>query len=429
MSIDLMPNRRGRVAGMLLATAILASALVAGPVAAHAAEPIVGGYTLTQARKIILDDTNAIRRGLGLKPVAESAALNTVAQNWSASQASARTMSHNPSFSKQYPSGWTTASENVAYGYSVTAVVAAWKASAGHYKNITLPSANVLGIGVAVASNGALYYTQNFATYPAGSIPPPPAPPAAQAPAGPSIQTPGDVVVADSAGTLWNYGKQGRIGVSPRFQIGSGWTGVKEVHINDWNNDGVQDLVAQWKSGAMHVYPGLTGGGFGTRLTIGTGGWGAVEVDIEKWKTTDVYPSVVMKDAAGALWLYPNRSGSALSARTAIGSGWSTLTVKIADYDKDGKQDVLATNAAGDIRLYRTDGAGAFIPETRTRIGSGWSGYTSVVLTGFAGAGTAGLIAKDSAGRLYYYPMLAGGFGARQTIGTGGWLPMILSNN
>lgn len=410
-----------------LASALLASALVAGPVAAQAAEPVVGGYTLSQARKIILDETNAIRKSVGLKPVAASAALNTVAQNWSAKQASSRTMSHNPSYSAQYPSGWSTASENVAYGYSVTAVVTGWKNSPGHYRNITQASANVLGIGVAAASNGSLYYTQNFATYPASAIPAPPAPPADSS--RPSIRTAGDVIVADGSGRLWNYGKQGQINVTARTLIGSGWTGVKELHVNDWNADGTQDLVVQWKSGAMHAYPGKSTGGFGSRFLIGSSGWASVDVDMALWSTGDKYPSVIMKDAAGKLWLYPNSRGTTLSARTAIGTGWGALDVKIADFDADGKQDVLATTARGTILLYRTNGVGRFVSETRKQIGSGWSGYTSVVLTGFAGSGTAGLIAKDAAGRLYYYPMASGKFGARQTIGTGGWTPMQLSNN
>ena len=421
MSTDTTSYIRGRFTVIALATALLASALVAVPVTAQAAEPVVGGYTLTEARKIILEDTNAIRKGLGLKPVVQSAALNTVAQNWSAKQASVRTMSHNPSYAKQYPAGWTTASENVAYGYAVKSVVAAWKASPGHYKNITQASANALGIGVATASNGSLYYTQNFATYPGGV-------PSAIAGTRPSIRTPGDIVVADTSGRLWNYGRQGQVGTTARTLIGSGWTGIRELHVNDWNSDGIQDLVVQWQNGQMHVYPGRAAGGFSPRMLIGSGGWGNVEVDIAKWKTTDRYPSVVMKDAAGALWLYPNTRGATFSARTSIGSGWSALSVKIADYNKDGKQDVLATNAKGEIWLYRTTGAGRFVAETRTRIGSGWSGFTSVVLSGFGGAGTTGLIGKDSAGALFYYPILTGKFGARQAIGTG-WGAMALSND
>lgn len=186
----------------------MTTGVLAGPVAAQAAEPVtvqsaaepvVGGYTLSQARKIILDDTNAIRTSAGLKPVAASAALDTVAQNWSVRQASAGAMSHNPSYSSQYPAGWTTASENVAYGYSVTAVVAAWKASPGHYRNITQASANTLGIGVAADSSGRLYFTQNFATYPAGSVSSAPvssAPATTPAPA-PVASTPSTRTTAD----------------------------------------------------------------------------------------------------------------------------------------------------------------------------------------------------------------------------------------
>ncbi len=423
MPVDIFTPHRRRYVSVALAGALLSSLLVAGSSPARAAETTVGGYTLAEARKIILDDTNAIRQDLGLSKVIQSGGLNAVAQNWTVKQAGSQSMSHNPSYSTQYPSGWSTASENVAYGYSVETVVNAWKNSPGHYKNITHTSTNALGIGVAAASNGALYFTQNFATYPAGSIPSP------IVESGPSIRTAGDVIAADASGRLWNYGRQGQIGVTARTQIGSGWTGIKELHVNDWNSDGYQDLVVQWTSGQMHVYPGRSAGGFGSRVLIGSGGWGEVEVDIARWKTTDKYPSVVMKDGAGSLWLYPNTRGTTLSARVSIGRGWSALTVKIVDFNKDGKQDVIAMNASGEIWLYRTNGAGSFISEARTRVGSGWSSFTSFVLTDFAGAGTSGLIARDSGGRLFYYPINTGRFGSRQTIGSGGWNAMTLSNN
>ncbi|MCU1559326.1 CAP domain-containing protein, partial [Mycetocola sp.] len=74
-----------------------------------------------------------------------------------------------------------------------------WKASPGHYRNITQASANTLGIGVAADSSGRLYFTQNFATNPAGSVSSAPvssAPATTPAPA-PVASTPSTRTTAD----------------------------------------------------------------------------------------------------------------------------------------------------------------------------------------------------------------------------------------
>lgn len=56
--------------------------------------------------------------------------------------------------------------ENIAYGYQTPdAVMAAWMNSPGHRANILNASYKVIGIGVAAAANGLLYWTQDFGTY------------------------------------------------------------------------------------------------------------------------------------------------------------------------------------------------------------------------------------------------------------------------
>ena len=53
--------------------------------------------------------------------------------------------------------------ENVAMGYRTPeAVMDGWMNSAGHRANILNCKAKAIGIGVAAASNGTLYWTQLF---------------------------------------------------------------------------------------------------------------------------------------------------------------------------------------------------------------------------------------------------------------------------
>ncbi|MFC7767131.1 CAP domain-containing protein [Leucobacter soli] len=114
-------------------------------------------------RTQILDRTNALRKAAGVPALKMNTDINTVAQTWSCAQASKKKMSHNPSYSKQIPSGWRTAGENVAYGYaSAKAVVTAWKNSDGHYANMVRSTFTHVGIGIALDSKGRLYYTQTF---------------------------------------------------------------------------------------------------------------------------------------------------------------------------------------------------------------------------------------------------------------------------
>jgi len=167
---------RRTVLGWGLAVLVLTSATgvqaaaAAAPTAQVATAASTSTSSTTTLEKVItriLKDTNALRAKKGLKALIRNKAMDSVALAWSQTQANQNTMAHNPNYSKQIPSGWSFAAENVAYGYDYTEVVAAWKASAGHYKNI-MSDATHIGIGYATV-NGVPYFTQNFAKYPSSA--------------------------------------------------------------------------------------------------------------------------------------------------------------------------------------------------------------------------------------------------------------------
>jgi uncharacterized protein YkwD len=115
----------------------------------------------------ILNDTNAARAENNLPPLKLSAGVSVVAQKWSEKMGESGSMTHNPEYFNQMPSGWYGAAENVAYGYTVNNVVPAWMNSEGHRRNI-LGNYNFIGIGYYVDANGRAWYTQNFGYYPNG---------------------------------------------------------------------------------------------------------------------------------------------------------------------------------------------------------------------------------------------------------------------
>ncbi|MCD4534568.1 CAP domain-containing protein [Nocardioides sp. cx-169] len=117
-----------------------------------------------EVRAVVLRDTNEFRASQGKPALKAMAALDDVAQRWSARMARTGVFEHNPDYAGQYPSGWTRAGENIAYGYLLGEVVDAWIASPGHRENL-LGDYTHLGIGVAWDAEGRPYYTQNFGKY------------------------------------------------------------------------------------------------------------------------------------------------------------------------------------------------------------------------------------------------------------------------
>ncbi len=228
-------------------------------------------------------------------------------------------------------------------------------------------------------------------------------------------------MTADSAGTLWRYSPNYLGGFRARDRVGGGWSTLKAGFNTDWNADGLQDILAQWNDGRLTLYRGQYGGGFRAPVTIGRG-WGSMDITVGKWLRGSRYPSVVARDGAGGLWHYANTTGGALSStRSArIGGGWQGLRIAMADWDRDGNQDILATRTNGQLVLYRSNGQARFVGETRRIIGSGWQSMDSLTaVSGFQGPGSYGLRARTSSGDLRIYPMRGNSWGPSATIGRG----------
>ena len=149
--------------------ALAAPAAPQGAPAAAAAVPAQVTSEGAQYADTVLNKVNELRSSLNLQPVTRYQELDAVAQDWSEQQAAANNMSHRPDFTSAYPSGWTTGSENVAWrtagGDTGALIFDQWLNSPGHYKNMTDPNVNSIGIGFAQTSDGKWYATQNFAAY------------------------------------------------------------------------------------------------------------------------------------------------------------------------------------------------------------------------------------------------------------------------
>lgn len=158
-------RRLGVVTAATAATVAMLTGI--GTSASAAASPTTSctSMTLAQVQSRVLADVNAARKKAGVPALTPDTKMNAVASTWAQKQAVAKTMSHNPSYSTQIPAGWSSAAENVAYGYAPASVTKAWLDSAGHRKNIETKAFTHTGIGVACDAAGRPYYSQVFGAY------------------------------------------------------------------------------------------------------------------------------------------------------------------------------------------------------------------------------------------------------------------------
>lgn len=62
-----------------------------------------------------------------------------------------------------------------------------------------------------------------------------------------------------------------------------------------------------------------------------------------------------------------------------------TPAIQKGDFNRDGKTDVLAKDAAGYLWLYPGNGRASF--SNRVKVGTGWTGMTAIVAPGDLMAG------------------------------------------
>ena len=225
---------------------------------------------------------------------------------------------------------------------------------------------------------------------------------------GHAITSTADILTVDNAGGLWNR-PAGNSSVSSPYQIGTGWSGMKSLNVVDWNSDGVADVLAQRSNGTLSLYPGSASGGFSTPFTVASSGFAQTTLVTGKWVSGSRFPGLLGYGADGALYYWGNATGRTVSGPVRLGSGWSGLKLAMIDFDSDGKQDLLAVNTAGAMRLYRSTGAIGFFSEARRTVGSGWQSFHQFSANkGFAGTTSKGVMAVQTDGQLRYYPVVAG---------------------
>ncbi|MFH8259814.1 FG-GAP repeat domain-containing protein [Streptomyces roseolus] len=182
-----------------------------------------------------------------------------------------------------------------------------------------------------------------------------------------------DVIARDKAGVLWLYQGDGNGGFARRVQVGGGWQTYERITGgSDFTGDGRTDVVAVDKAGDLWLYK-ATGSAtkpFDTRRKVSSG-WGGYD---QLTATGDIagaaHGDLVTRDANGVTWMFLGRGDGTFTAPTRLREGFGRYGkfLGAGDYDDDGRNDLLAVEAAtGRTYLFRGTGART-TPFERTRI-------------------------------------------------------------
>lgn len=235
-----------------------------------------------------------------------------------------------------------------------------------------------------------------------------------------------DVVGLTDAGELRIYGTTGDGNWRGMLRSSGAWKNTDRVFpMGDFNGDGVSDIGQIDADGYFYLHPGKVGGGLGERVRIGNGWSGFSKVvggiDFDGDRTTDV----LAINPQGEMILYrgTGAGGWATNSGASIGQGWSGFQdiFSAGDFDGDGRADIIARTAEGNLMLYPTRGDGTW--GTVRQLGQGWGSMAFVFSMGdFNGDGFNDVIGVNGAGDMYLYRGDGrGGFSGDATRINAGW--------
>jgi hypothetical protein len=240
-----------------------------------------------------------------------------------------------------------------------------------------------------------------------------------------------DIMARDTAGKLWLYPGTGQAATPyhARRQIGSGWQIYTAlVRHGDWNADGKQDLLARDAQGVLWYYKATgaaTGSGHYARTRVG-GGWQIYRnlVGVDDWDN-DGLDDLIAVDAAGKLWMYSGKGTGAnfFTARREIGHGWQTYDALTAygDFTGDGGAELVARDRSGYLWGYTStdDPAKPYSVRELVDPENGYEVFNAIAGTGdLSAGGTPDLLLRDRAGALY---LVVPETGDALIVGRSGW--------
>lgn len=174
-------------------------------------------------------------------------------------------------------------------------------------------------------------------------------------------------------GDLLLYASRGVNQFHNPVKIGNGWSRVLDVLGGvDWDGDGNVDLIGRFSSGDLYFYKGNGRGGIVDSWKVGYG-WSTFKTITPMVKGPGGKPALVGLRANGEALIYPTNGRPVFQTPYTTASNWVGFRVLqgVADWDNNGRSDLLAIDADNVLRYIASDGNAARF--SHYRIGYGWA--------------------------------------------------------
>lgn len=221
-----------------------------------------------------------------------------------------------------------------------------------------------------------------------------------------------DLLGIHDSGDLYLYPGRGNGSVGSATKVGNGWSGFNWAGSpGDVNGDRKTDLVGRRADGNLYLYAGLGSGRFASSRQIGSSWSAMTALATPTDMTNDGSPDLIARRNDNTLHLYSFQSSGALRYVKQIGSGWGQMRwiIGMGDLNGDGRGDTVGVNST-DGCLYAYNASASSTLSLKGKVGCGWFTMTWLTSPGdLNGDGYGDLVARNSAGELYFYRGRPGG--------------------
>ncbi|GLW35135.1 hypothetical protein Areg01_80710 [Actinoplanes regularis] len=221
-----------------------------------------------------------------------------------------------------------------------------------------------------------------------------------------------DIFARETTGALRLYRGNGATGFGGGFgAIGSGWNNFTYAVTGDFDSDDNLDVIVRNTSGQLYLFRGNGAGVWrnGTNPDLVGSGWNNYTHIVSGDFNHDGNSDLIGRTSTGDLKLFRgtgNKTWQNGTSPDTIGSGLNYNLFYTADFNHDGNSDLIGRNDAGELWLYLGNGNSSWQNGTSpVKIGSsGFNNFSVIFSPGdFSGDGFDDMIVRNSAGDLYLY--------------------------